>query len=90
MSELTLGERDSWRDTGRDNVPCADEGRDSGNCDAFESIEVDLRWAYERWGSVARAAAAAIPPPPLPLAFLFARVASSNRSRFRLGDFGAL
>lgn len=90
VSELMLGDRDSWRDDGRGRGPCADDGRESGNGDDVESIEMDFRWAYGRGPSVARAAAAATAPPPLPLAFLFAIVASSKRSRLRLGDFGAI
>jgi hypothetical protein len=89
ISAVMLGDRESWRDDGRDKGACADGGRESGCGETLESIDIDFRCTYGRCDSFARAAAAAMPSPPLPLAFLFAIVASSNRSRLRLGDFGA-
>lgn len=90
ISEVMLGDRDSCRDAGRGKMLCADDGRESGNGVVFKSIELDLRSEYGRCDSVARAAAAATPCPPLPFAFLLASVASSNKSRLRLGDLGAM
>jgi hypothetical protein len=87
ISDDTLGDRESWRDEGRDN-PCADDGRLSENGAPLASIE-DLRRLYPCCDSLPRAAAAATPSPPLLRAFFLAAAASSNKSRLRTGDLGA-
>jgi hypothetical protein len=87
-SDARLGERDNWREDGRDRALFAEAGRPSANGVPLVSTERDLRCPRACCDSPPRAAAAAIPAPPLPLAFLFATVASSKRSRFRLGESG--
>jgi hypothetical protein len=90
VSDERLGERDNWREAGRDGAPFAEAGLDSVNGDGLVSKDRDLRWAKDDCDSVPRATAAAIPAPPFPLAFLFAIVASSKISRFRFGESGAV
>jgi hypothetical protein len=61
ISDETLGERDSWRETGRERAPFAEGGLESVNGEGLVSKDRDLRWAKDDCDSFPRATAAALP-----------------------------